>query len=325
MPRSLGETYGMNTFPDQPFLLTDLSELGITRHQLRQAIAKHVVRRVLQGVYCRTDLPDTIDLRCAAARLVLPDHVVVSDRSAAWLHGIDCFDPSSLDIPPVLEVVSLRGHPRTRRSGVLGSERDLLAGDICLVNGIPVTTPLRTVADLACQRGRYAAAAVLDAFMRAFGLTHRDYAKMEVRFARRRGVTQFRELREFATALAESMGESWTRLAIKDAGLPVPRPQVWVTIGGVRYRLDLAYLHLRIVVEYDGKEFHSSDEQKSADRKRRRALRDAGWIVIVVGSEDFAGAALDDWLGELRDAIAERGPQAQRRYARAARPRRRQS
>jgi very-short-patch-repair endonuclease len=78
---------------------------------------------------------------------------------------------------------------------------------------------------------------------------------------------------------------------------------------------------MRIAVEYDGKLFHSTDEQKAADRKRRKVLRDAGWIVIVVGSEDFAGAALDAWLGELREAIAERGPRAQRRYARAAGPR----
>ncbi len=40
---------------------------------------------------------------------------------------------------------------------------------------------------------------------------------------------------------SESSGESFTRLAIADVGLPVPTLQHWVHDGGVPvYRLDLA-------------------------------------------------------------------------------------
>ena len=67
-----------------------------------------------------------------------------------------------------------------------------------------------------------------------------------------------------------------------------------------------SYPSLKICVEYDGQEFHTSDEAKESDRKRRKWLRDHGWIVIVVTKDDFRGPALDRWLHELREAVAER-------------------
>lgn len=307
----------MTDFPDTPFTLARADQLGISRGRLRQAVAAGVVRRVLTGVYSAADAQDDPAHRAAASRLVLPEAVVVSDHSAAWLHGIDTFDPAALDIPPLLEVVSTAEADRTRRVGVLGGKRTLLPEDLMVLDGIPVTTPLRTACDLACLRGRYAALAVLDAFMRTHGVTRRDYERMARRYAGRRGVRQLRELLALASPDAESPGESWTRMAIIDAGLPPPRPQHWVTVPGFgRVRVDLAYASLRIAVEYDGEEFHSSDEDREHDRRRRRALRDAGWIVIVVTKDDFAGEALDAWLHQLRRAIEERRPGTRRRHPR---------
>lgn len=94
------------------------------------------------------------------------------------------------------------------------------------------------------------------------------------------------------------------RLAIEDAGLPRPVPQHWVTLGGQPlFRLDLAYPHARVAIEYDGHDFHTSDEQKKADEARRRWLRDHGWTVIVLTKDSFDADALAAWLGELRAAL----------------------
>ena len=115
---------------------------------------------------------------------------------------------------------------------------------------------------------------------------------------------QARRLVPLVDGRIESSGESFTKLAIVDAGLPVPEPQFWVEHRGRRlFRLDLAYPWLKICVEYDGEEFHTSDEQREHDRRRRRWLRDNGWIVIVVTRESFAGDALLVWLRELRNAL----------------------
>jgi hypothetical protein len=124
------------------------------------------------------------------------------------------------------------------------------------------------------------------------------------RYFRRRGVIQLRQLIPLADPRAESAGESWTRLEIVDAGLPAPQPQYWVSVGGrPTYRLDLAYPHAKVAVEYDGREFHEGDARRIADERRRRWLRRNGWTVIVVDKDSFSPDALAAWLGELRSAL----------------------
>jgi len=306
-----------SSLPDHPFVIGDLARLGLSHAQLRGLLSEGVVRTELYGVYCRSDLPDTLDLRARSASLVLPPHVVVCDRSAAWLWGISCLEYAELDVLPALEVVSCGGEDRSRRSGVYGGKRDLLPDEVTEVDGVRVTTPLRTAIDLACLRGRRDALAVLDAFRRGFGLTCEDYERQLLRFERRRGCKQARELAPLAIVDAESQGESWTRMTIVDDGLAPPRAQVEVLLPDHGWvRLDLAYEHLRIAIEYDGAEFHTSDEDRAADRRRREALEREGWIVIVVTKDDFTGARLETWLSELRTAIAERVPAYRRVYSR---------
>lgn len=307
----------MPTFPDAPFLASSASAFGWTDVDLRRLTGEGILARVLHSVYAPASLDDTIELRIAAAALVLPPHVVISDRSAAWLHDVDLYDLDRLETPPRLEVVSMPGHDRTRRPEMLGGKRELTDVDVCRLGGLPVTTPGRTACDLACLRGRNAALAVLDAFMRRHGLSRDDLRAVSRRFTGRRGVIQLRELIEYADPDAESPGESWTRMAIVDAQLPMPKLQHWVTLPEVgRVRLDLAYPKQRIAIEYDGEEFHTDDADKLADKLRRRALRDAGWVVIVVTKADFKGDALDAWLGQLKNAVFAREAVVRRIYAR---------
>lgn len=306
--------------PDTPFTYADRATVGLTARQLRDLVEGGLVRRLLRGVYADATLPDDTSLRAAAVKLALPGHVVVSDCSASWLHEIESFDPAETDHPPVLEVVSLPGHEPTRRVDVLGGKRALLPDEVTEVDGVPVTTPLRTACDLGCRRGRYGAYAALNAFARRYGLTRADFRGMAARYRGRRGVRQLRELIELVNPDLESHGESWTFLAIIDAALPAPRAQFWTWLPGIgRVRLDLAYRGSRIVVEYDGEAFHSTPEQREADRVRRQALRDAGWHVIVVRKDQLSGRALDQWLEELRSVLADRRPPATRMYARGLR------
>lgn len=292
-------------FPDRPFTLAHAAELGISRNRLHLAVRDGVLRRVLRGVFVRVDLPDTVDLRAAAAALVVGPTSVVTDRTAAWIHGVDVFTHGEHEILPPIESCVLRWHSRTRRDGVDGRTRDLLPEDVMEINGLRVTTPLRTALDLGCCLRRRDALAALDAFMRQHGLSHEELSRGSIRYFRRRGVVQLRQLIPLADPRAESQRESWMRLAIIDAGLPCPEPQYWIEIDGVpTFRLDLAYPRHRVAIEYDGEEFHDrTAEQKRHDAERREWLERNGWTVIVVKVGDFTGAALDRWLTELRDAL----------------------
>jgi very-short-patch-repair endonuclease len=291
--------------PDTPFTTHDLEVIGITREQLRRLVEAKLVRRLVRGAYLKAGIELTLETRARTVAAVISPHHVVTDRTAAWIHGVETLTYAEQDIPPPIDVCALRGHEPCSRDGVNGRSRDLAAQDVLVIEGLPVTTPLRTALDLGCLLRRREAMAALDAFARIHHLTKEQMAFESRRYRRRRGVIQMRELIALVDARAESARESWTRLAIHDAGILAPEPQVWIEIDGVpTYRLDLAYRYARVAVEYNGWDTHErTPEQRAHDRARRKWLCDNGWTVIVVRRGDFSGNALERWLGELRAAL----------------------
>ena len=135
------------------------------------------------------------------------------------------------------------------------------------------------------------------------------------RYRGRRGCRQLRELATLRRRAMPSPRPSRGRASRSSTpGLPVPTPQVEVDLEGWgQVRLDLAYLHLKIAIEYDGAEFHGED-RRDHDLARRAALRRAGWFVLVVRKEDLAAGT---WLSELRAELTSRRTPAKRVYSRA--------
>jgi hypothetical protein len=125
----------------------------------------------------------------------------------------------------------------------------------------------------------------------------RDALLMGVeRFRGRRHVVQLRELAPLADPRAESFGESVSRLRWLDMpSLPKPEPQVPVLGDGgwPVYWLDLGVLELRFALEYDGELFHSTDEDREHDRRRREWIRRRGWTIVVVRKENVFGPTRD--------------------------------
>lgn len=290
--------------PARPFTTAQALALGLSADKLTAAVAERRVVRLLRGVYLRSDIQVTTEVRAQAAALVLSEHAVLCDRTAAWVHGVDCLDYAELDIDPPLETWVLRGHRGVERPECRGGVRDLSAHDWVWIGGVRVTTPVRTALDLGCTLSRRKAIAAMDALMRECGFTVADLVRELPRYFRRRGVRQLRTLVPLVDGRAESAGESWSRIEIADHGLPAPTPQHWVHVDGIpTYRLDLAYPHARVVVEYDGEEFHTSPEARRHDETRRAWLRDHGWKVIVLDKTSFTDEALTAWIGELREAL----------------------
>jgi len=301
----------------RPFTRAEAAGLGLTPARLRLAVRDGAVRRVLRGVYMRGDVPLTMEIRVAAAARVMNADAVVCDRTAAWIWGVDTFAFRELDGVPALETFVLRGRPRTSRAECRGGVRDLMPADWVEVGGVKITTPLRTALDLGCRLDRREALAAMDALMRAHGFSRADLARALLRYRRRRGVIQLRELVPLVDPRAESPRESWTRLEMLDFGLPSPELQWWVEVNGVpTYRLDLAYPHARIGVEYDGVENHSRPEDRARDESRRAWLGAHGWTMVVIGADELGPEGDRGWLVAIQEALraAQRPPR--RSYAR---------
>lgn len=295
-------------FPHEPFTAADLRSIEIPRGDLRTALADGRVRRVLRGVYVEAHLEDTVSLRVAAARRVIASGSVVRDRTAAWLHGVDALSWAETEVLPPIETCVRRFEAPTRRAGVDGRTRDLLPRDVMDLDGVLVTTPLRTAIDLGCNLKRRSALASMDALSRLHGLERSQFFAELPRFRGRRGVRQVRPLVPLVDWRRESQRESWTALAISDAGLPAPEPQYWIEIGGVPvWRLDFAYPRHRIAIEYDGEEWHDrTPEQRKNDRDRRDWMRKDGWIIIVVTKAELGPDGPGAWIQTLTEALGDR-------------------
>ncbi len=193
---------------------------------------------------------------------------MITDRTAAWLHGVTILERGAHLVAPRVSAFNANDS-RIRRSGVRGGRRGLLDRDVMDLGGLRVTTPVRTACDLGRMLWRFDALAGLDGYLR-IGVDLDEVLYELPRFRGYRGVCQLRYLAPLADARSESPGESALRLHWYDAGLPTPEPQCWVfdSLGRPVFRVDLGLPELRYAAEYDGEEFHTDDR---GHRARRRA------------------------------------------------------
>ncbi|MGH1561159.1 hypothetical protein [Mumia sp. DW29H23] len=286
-----------------PFRSHEWRDAGFgSEHELRRARREKRVRPVFKSVYVDASVPDTRDLRIAAAHLVVSEHTVVSDCFASWLYGVDTFRPSDRHLLKPTLVVP-HGSGRVRAVGVSCRQAVLPGSDVTEVAGIRVTTPVRTASDLLRRLWRPYALAAADGMLRAELFVLEDLIAYVDALKGYRGAPQARELVRLVDRGAESPGESWQRLRIVDAGFPRPATQLHVVdeLGRNRY-FDMGYRELLVASEYDGREFHTTDEAKARDADRRGYFeRRFGWRFVLGTKERILGKdpAFENELGAI--------------------------
>ena len=155
---------------DQPFTPHQARAAGVTQHTFEKLVRSGHLRRVLRGVYSAAQAPDDVLMRASALALVIPPTAVVTDRTAAWLHGVEILPRTALTQAPPIDVAHV-DDTRVRRPEVDGRRRGLLRTDITEVHGVRVTTALRTALDLGRLLWRFDALAAIDGFLR-IGVPH---------------------------------------------------------------------------------------------------------------------------------------------------------
>lgn len=288
LPRPAAELISSTT----PFSRAQALAAGISPDKLKWLLSTGVLRRVLRGVYIVSTARETIATRAAALRFVVPARAVVVDETAGWLHGAHMIlAPSQrLEVPSV-HVFHRDGGCRLRRDVTASGERRLLDRDVTSVDGILVTTPLRTACDLGRLRLRDQALAAIDSLLRLDTFEYDDLMREVARFPGYRGVIQLRALAPLADGRSESPGESALRLRWLDANLPRPCPQ-HVVHGprGQEWRFDLADPPRRYAAEYDGERHHTLLDDVAHDEERRWFLvEQEGWTIDALRRTDVYG------------------------------------
>jgi len=289
----------------RPFTGGRDNQLGIARAEFRQLVTTNRIRPIFRGVYVDSAAGDSRTLRASALHLVKPEGAVFYGATVAFLMGVDVFAPKDrFNFAPQCVVPHHQG--RCRRSWVTCHEGYLPKHDLMEIEGLAVTTLVRSTVDMLRSMWRPYALAAADAMAHA-GLVSREEVMVYIAPMKRYpGIIQARALAAMIEPLSESPGESHQRLRVIDAGLPTPAAQIVVVDRFGRYviRLDNGYPEAKVGMEYDGREFHEDDVAEEKDQLVREYLTGPlGWRLAVAKRGRIFGAdpsyeqEIGTWLG----------------------------
>lgn len=217
--------------------------------------------------------------KAVAAWLWSGRRATVAGLSAAALHGslwIDAQLPAEINQPH-----------RHKTKGILLHSDALGDDEVCVIGGVPATTPARTAYDLGRRRGLETAVIRIDALMQATRIQPIDVAATAHRHRGARGIKQLREAITLSDAGAESPQETRTRLVLTSANLRPKRTQIEVfdRHGDFVGRIDMGWDDWLVGVEYDGEQHWTNPDIRAGDIERQTRLEAQGWRIIRVSAE----------------------------------------
>lgn len=280
--------------------------------RLRRLRSRQEVERVRRGAYLPAgpslgparDARRLAMARIAAVHAQLTGEHWFSHESAALLWGCDV-----VRLSPLTHVIQ-RARPGSRgrdvlvrhHGGVPVDQRDA-------VNRFPVTCLARTLVDCASSLPADRALVIADSGLRQ-GASPEAVAAVLADRPGARGVAQARTVLALADGRAQSPGETLTRWALHEHGIPAPELQLEVVTRRGRYFLDLGWQERRLGLEFDGLVKYSGEygstapEAIFAEKQRQDAIEDEGWRLIRITWQDLnRPAALAD---RIRQALTRR-------------------
>src|SRR4051794_2633600 len=247
-----------------------LRELGFDRYAVKRRVASGRLHRLHRGVYSVGHTIVDWRGRYLAAVLACGDGAVLSHRSAAALWGIRPTAAARVDVT----VSHTSGVRSTTRIAVHRSRRPF---ERVVRDGVPVTTPGRTLADLATA------------------LPHRDLEKACEAAEALLLHVEIDPDHPGAKRLREAMDHdltTTTRSGLEDDFLvlcdryEIPRPRVNTIVEG--FLVDFCWPDERLIVETDGRR-HRTRAAFERDRARDALLTAVGWRVMRFTTRQVRG------------------------------------
>jgi very-short-patch-repair endonuclease len=254
-----------------------LLRLGVGRRAIEHRLQHGRLHPIHHGVYAVGHRVLSKEARWMAAVLAAGPGAALSHRSAAALWGLRRSTRSRIEVTVATQ--------RRPRPGIQMHRGRLAPDEVTVVDGIPVTTVLRTLLDLAAViPPRQVERAVHEAEVRRLS----DLLSLDdlvVRHPRRRRIATIR-----AVLAAGRIGAIVTRSELEDrflafvdaAGLPRPEVNTSLRVGGRWIEADCVWRAERLIVELDGHATHGTAAAYERDRARDRTLNAAGWRVVRV-------------------------------------------
>ena len=251
---------------------------GVSRAEVRQRVSTGWLIRRYRGVYLVGPLrvPRTEPM---AAVLALPTGALLSHSPAAVVWGLR---------PARREPVHVTVTARDAR-GPAGIEVhrviDLHPTDRTEHQRIPVTSPARTLLDLATQVSAKHLSRATDEACVHHLVTDLSLNEQFTRYPHHRGTAALRKAIRTEAALTRSEAERRFLELVRAARLP--EPEVNAQLGP--YEVDFLWRDQNLVVEVDGYAFHSSRSSFERDRRRDADLATKRISVLRVTWRQITG------------------------------------
>lgn len=252
----------------------------ISREQMiRQGISASAIDRRVRsghlhpkhrGVYAVGHILPTTESAWWSALLAYGDDAVLSHYTAAAAWRLRKPGGAVHITCPRTGVDSVPGVRAHRSRCLLEHERTEL-------RGMPITTPARTVLDLAPRLSDRRLEQLLDRGEHDRILDLRDLRRVLADHPRRAGAPRLRRILEayVPTVTRSELEEAFLDLCDAHA---IPRPLVNTVVAG--FEVDAYWPHARLAVELDGYAYHRSPAAFERDRARDAALAVAGQRVL---------------------------------------------
>lgn len=264
-------------------------DVGFTDPSIRRRLRSGRWERVHPGVYRLAGVATAWAGEVWAAQLAAGPLAVVSHQSALCLHGCPHVPPR-----PVTLTIPHGGHARVR-GAVVHQIDDVRPHHVRTREGLPVTTAARAVVDLAASTGARLLGRILDdlVFDRATSRAAVGACLAQVARPGKPGVRTLAQVlddRSDETAPCDSALEQALRAALVGAGLPQPRAQMPLPgRGAVTGLVDAAYPDCRLILEADGRRWHTRVRDLARDHERDAEAARAGWQTLRFLYEEIIG------------------------------------
>jgi very-short-patch-repair endonuclease len=275
MPPAEGQINEVAGRQENVITRAQLLELGVGTRLIERRLERGRWQRLHNGVYLIGPAPPTRSARARAAALACGDGAVVSHRTAAELWAMLTASGAS-DV----HVTVLGRNPGERRGIRTHRVRWLPEEEVTIKYGIPLTTPARTICDLAAtELLRDVESALTEARIHRLA-TDRQIQAVIQHAPTRPGAAIIRKLleQENDSGYTRSGAERLLRDLLRAAN--VERPLYNEPVLG--FVVDAVWPDKRVIVEVDGYSYHGHPAAFQRDRRRDRQLAAAGYRVIRV-------------------------------------------
>jgi hypothetical protein len=267
---------------------------GVEDRQIRAFIRRGEWVPLRRGVYaashhCAAARSDPIQwhaLQCAAVLLALTPRYVVAASSAARLYGLPFLDEPTTDVVLLTEAPVVHG---IHRDGYLLRQAECDLSQVSTRYGIPLTSPARTLLDLACELPFMDGVIPTDAALHRELVTQAELDAILLTAEGRPNLERAREVFAFADGRSESPLESASRVVFHQHGVKPPDLQVTLKLtNGREPRVDFLWDD-PLAGEADGLDKYEPTPDRSTlqvvrlEKAREEDIRDDGIEMIRWG------------------------------------------